>query len=190
MHRNKDTSRGRPFSPVEQNHHIQKASSKQRMQHASSVGKQDTTAVYASQKARMPRSLREGHNHRQKHLTKTIFCRTTHLYTSIQISTIRSLNHPEPEPHIRPLWLCKEPSLQMFWIYCEVDTGASCNLLPLHKTKALFRKKIKLGQPTVHLRGYNDSPIEILSSCMIFLYHGYQKHRILSELQTSKFTWP
>jgi len=52
--------------------------------------------------------------------------------------TMESLNHPKSEPHIRPLWISQESSSQIFQIDCEVDTGASCNILPLYKAKALF----------------------------------------------------
>ena len=61
--------------------------------------------------------------------------------------TVESLNHPKSEPHIRPLWLSQESSSQIFQIDCEVDTGASCNILPLYKAKALFGEDLKLGKP-------------------------------------------
>ena len=57
--------------------------------------------------------------------------------------TVESLHHPKSEPHIRPLWLSQESSSQIFQIDCEVDTGASCNILPLSKAKALFGEDLK-----------------------------------------------
>jgi len=86
--------------------------------------------------------------------------------------TVESLNHPKSEPRIRPLWISQESSSQIFQINCEVDTGASCNILPLYKAKALFGEDLKLGKLTVNLIGYNDSSVENLGSCIVYLYHG------------------
>ena len=61
--------------------------------------------------------------------------------------TVESLNRQASEPHTRPLWISRECSSQVFQISCEVDTGASCNILPLYKTKALFGDDIKLAKP-------------------------------------------
>ena len=103
--------------------------------------------------------------------------------------TVESLNHPKSEPHIRPLWLSQEPSLQIFQINCEVDTGVSCNILPLYKAKALFGENLKLGKPTVNLKGYNDSPVENLGSYIVYLYHGNKMYRVLcAKSQTAKVT--
>jgi len=99
---------------------------------------------------------------------------------------IESLNHPKSEPHIRPLWLSQEPSSQIFQIDCEVDTGATCNILPLYKAKALFGDDLKMGKPTVNLKGYNDSPVENLGSCIVYLYHGNKRYRALCEVADSK----
>ena len=100
--------------------------------------------------------------------------------------TVESLNHPKSEPHIRPLWLSQESSSQIFQIDCEVDTGASCNILPLYKAKPLCGKDLKLGKPTVNLKGYNDSPVGNLGSCIVYLYHGNKIYRVLCEVADSK----
>ena len=100
--------------------------------------------------------------------------------------TVESLNHPKSEPHIRPLWLSQESSSQIFQIDCEVDTRASCNILPLYKAKALFGEDLKLGKPTVNLKGYNDSPVGNLGSCIVYLYHGNKMFRVLCEVSESK----
>ena len=100
-----------------------------------------------------------------------------HLKTVI----MESLNHPKSEPHIHPLWLSQESSSQIFQIDCEVDTGASCNILPLYKAKGLFGDNLKLGKPTVNLKGYNDSPVENLGSCIVYLYHGNKIYRIYTQ---------
>ena len=78
--------------------------------------------------------------------------------------TVGSLSHPQSESHIRPLWLSQESSSQIFQIDCEVDTGASCNILPLYKAKALFGDDLKFGKPIVNLKSYHDSPVENLGS--------------------------
>ena len=99
---------------------------------------------------------------------------------------VKTLNHPQPQPHIRPLWLGKELSSQIFQISCEVDTGASCKILPLYKAKALFGTDLKLGKPTVNLKGYNDSPVENLGSFSMYLYHGKQTYKVSCEVADSK----
>ena len=87
-----------------------------------------------------------------------------------------SLNQPEPEPHIIPLWLSKEESLQIFLEDYEVETVLSCNILPLYKTKVLFGENIWLRPPTVHLRSYSDSAVQNLGSYIVFLYHDSDKY--------------
>ena len=67
-----------------------------------------------------------------------------------------------------------------------LDTGASCNILPLYKAKALFGEDLKLGKPTVNLKGYNDSPVGNLGSCIVYLYRGNKMYRVLSEVADSK----
>ena len=64
--------------------------------------------------------------------TPVYFTATVHHLKTVMVKT---LNHPQPQPHIRPLWLSKELSSQIFQISCEVDTGASCNILPCTKQK-------------------------------------------------------
>lgn len=52
------------------------------------------------------------------------------------------------------------------YISCEVDIGASSKILPLCKAKTLFRVEVRLAKPTVNLKGYNDSPVQNLGSCI------------------------
>ena len=40
--------------------------------------------------------------------------------------------------HIRPLWVAQSRGSQVFQTDCEVDTGAGCNILPVHKAQQLF----------------------------------------------------
>jgi len=56
----------------------------------------------------------------------------------------------------------------------------------LYKAKALFREDFKLGNPTVNLKRYNDSPVENLGSCIVYLYHGNKVFRVLCEVADSK----
>ena len=58
----------------------------------------------------------------------------------LKMVMVKTLNHPQPLPHIRPLWLSKELSSQIFHIPCEVDTGTSSNILPLYKENALLEQ--------------------------------------------------
>ena len=83
-----------------------------------------------------------------------------HTYSSPQDSDSGKSQSPKSEPHIHPFWLGQVSSSQIFQIDCEVDTGASCNILPLYKAKALFGEDLKLGNPTMNLKGYNDSPVK------------------------------
>ena len=104
---------------------------------------------------------------------------------TLKTARVFSLNQPQKPVHIRPLWLSQELKSKVFCIECEVDTGADCNLLPLSKAKALFGNKLKLGPPTVNLRGYNDNPVENLGSCTVFVYHGREIYKILCEVANS-----
>ena len=58
----------------------------------------------------------------------------------LKMVMVKTLNHPQPLPHIRSLWLSKELWSQIFHIPCEVDTGTSSNNLPLDKANALLEQ--------------------------------------------------
>ena len=93
----------------------------------------------------------------------------------------KTLNHSNAQPHIRPLWVIKELDLITdFQISCRVDTNASCNILPLYKAKSLFGTALKLGQPTMNLKGYidNDISVESLGSCCVYLHYGKQTYKV------------
>ena len=57
-------------------------------------------------------------------------------------STVKSLKtttkvhyiHKDTE-HVRPLWLLQSPNSNIAKTECEVDTGAGCNIMPLHKAQ-------------------------------------------------------
>ena len=40
--------------------------------------------------------------------------------------------------HIRSLWIAQSQGSQILQTDCEVDTGAGCNILPVHKAQQLF----------------------------------------------------
>ena len=40
--------------------------------------------------------------------------------------------------HIRPLWVAQSQGFQILQTDCKVDTGAGCNILPVHKAQQLF----------------------------------------------------
>ena len=54
------------------------------------------------------------------------------------------------------------------------------------KPRHYFGKERKLGPLTVQLRGYNDSPIENLSSCIVFLILSNKKYRVLCKVTNNK----
>ena len=56
----------------------------------------------------------------------------------------------------------------------------------MYKAKALFGESLKLGKPTMTLKGYNDSPVENLGSCIVYLYHGNKMYRVLCKVTDSK----
>ena len=43
--------------------------------------------------------------------------------------------------HIRPLWVAQSEESKIHQIDCEVNIGAGCNILPVHKAKELFGKE-------------------------------------------------
>ena len=100
----------------------------------------------------------------------------------LKTASVKSLNNPRPEPQNRPLWLSKELSPQIYCIDSEVDTGSSCNILPLYKVKTLFEEYMQLGPPTVKPIGYNDSSIKNLGSIIVFLCHSNEIYRVLCEV--------
>ena len=120
---------------------------------------------------------------RSKEYLPVYFSANVHTLSTVSVNR---LNNPKREPHIRPLWLSKEPSTQVFCISCEVDTGASCNILPLYKAKALFGKNLVLHPPTVSLKGYNDAPVDNLGSCTVYIYHGDKTTKVQCEVADSK----
>ena len=40
--------------------------------------------------------------------------------------------------HIRPLWVAQSEDSKIHQTDCKVDTGAGCNIIPVHKAKELF----------------------------------------------------
>ena len=60
-----------------------------------------------------------------------------HMLKSVPVSRLQA---PEPEEHIRPLWVSQHQNSPIHQIDCEVDTGAGCNVLPLYKAKELFKE--------------------------------------------------
>ena len=174
--RNEKSLKEKVVPTVERNRHIPKVSVLRRWQSASSVGRKGTTVPFADQKDARVNELQV----QSATAPKCVDCVLDEyepVYFNAPIHhlktvTVESLNHPKSEPHICPLWISQESSSQIFQIDCEVDTGASCNILPLYKAKALFGEDLKLGKPTVNLKGYNDSPVGNLGSCIVYLYHG------------------
>ena len=93
----------------------------------------------------------------------------------------KTLNHFHSQPHIRPLWLSKELDLITdFHISCRVDKNASCNILLLYKAKSIFGTDLKLGQPTMKMKGYinSDISVESLGSCYVYLHYGKQTYKV------------
>ena len=94
-------------------------------------------------------------------------------------STVKSLIttkvhyiHNKDAEHIRPLWLLQSPNSDIAKTECEVDTGAGCNIMPLHKAQQHFSKEWldALDQPRVHIEAYGGQPIYSLGSCVVYLH--------------------
>ena len=100
--------------------------------------------------------------------TQVYFTAAVHYLKTIMA---KNLNHSHSLPHIRPLWVIKELDLiKDFQISCRVDTNASCNILTLYKAESLFGTDLKLGQPTMNLKGCinTDISVESLGSCCVY----------------------
>ena len=54
---------------------------------------------------------------------------------------------------------------------CEVDMGAGCNIMPLHKAQQHFSKELlgTLDLPRVSIEAYGGQPICSLGSCIVYL---------------------
>ena len=50
---------------------------------------------------------------------------------------VHHMKHNDNE-NIRPLWVAQSKDSKIHQTDCEVDTGAGCNILPVHKAKELF----------------------------------------------------
>ena len=53
---------------------------------------------------------------------------------------LKYMKHKENE-HITPLWVAQSEDSKIHQTDCEVDTGAGCNILPVHKAKELFSQE-------------------------------------------------
>ena len=184
----KNAPREKPASIVEQSLHIQEVNALQRMQSVSSVEKRNIMALFANTKAKegmlMSYKPSPNQNYTVEDYSPSYVTATVH---HLKMVMVKTLNHPRPLPHIRPLWLSKEVSSQIFQIPYEVDTGASSSILPLYKAnKCSFGTDLKLGQQTINLKGYNDSPLENLGSCSVYLYHGKKTYKVSGEMADSK----
>ena len=93
----------------------------------------------------------------------------------------KTLNHPHPQPHIRPLWVSKELDLitdSRFPVESLQVQAATFYLCT--KQKLFFETDLKLGQPTMNLKGYinNDISVENLGSCCLYLYYGKETYKV------------
>ena len=53
---------------------------------------------------------------------------------------LKYMKHRDNE-HIRPLWVAQSEDSKIHLTDCEADTGAACNILPVHRVKELFGKE-------------------------------------------------
>ena len=52
--------------------------------------------------------------------------------------------HPDKDTeHIRPLWVSQSRGPPVSQTNCEVDTGAGCNILPVHKANSIWSRMTK-----------------------------------------------
>ena len=105
---------------------------------------------------------------------------------AIKKATVHILNNPRHTPHIRPMWLSKDRTSEIYNIDCEVDTGAACNILPLYKARALFGNALEIRAPTLRLLGYDDSPVKNIGSCSVYIYHGNKCSKVQCEIADSR----
>ena len=56
----------------------------------------------------------------------------------LQIVSVAKLTNQEQGEHIRPLYYSNSLNSTPHQITCEVDTGAGCNVMPLHVAQKLY----------------------------------------------------
>ena len=107
----------------------------------------------------------------------------------LKMVMVKTLNHPQPLPHIRPLWLSKEISSQIFHIPCEVDTGTSSNILPLCKANALLEQISSWDNRQWILKATMTAQLRILDPvlCTFIMARKHTKSHV--KWQTAKVTW-
>ena len=80
---------------------------------------------------------------------------------SSNIVMVKSLNCSQSQRHICPLQLSQERPSWIFQVFCKADT-----VLP-YKAKELLQTGSKLGQLTLNLKGYSDTPVDNVGSCTV-----------------------
>ena len=107
----------------------------------------------------------------------------------LKMVMVKTLNHPQPLPHIRPLWLSKELSSQIFHIPCEVDTGTSSNILPLYKENALLEQISSWDNRQWIWKATMTAQLRILDPvlCTFIMARKHTKSHV--KWKTAKVTW-
>ena len=109
-------------------------------------------------------------------LADDIYKATVH---HLKMVMVKTLNCPQPQPHIHPLWLSKELSSQ-------ISRSPVKSIQVQAATFCVCTKQQLLLERMVNLKGYNDSPVENLGSCSVYLYHGKQTYKVSFEVTDSK----
>ena len=93
------------------------------------------------------------------------------MFLHMKMVQVNGFNKLKDNRHIRPLWLTTHPKVQVHKFYCEVDTGAGCNIMSLCIYTSIFRDQ-RPELPMMIITGYGDSLVANTGSCTAVLLTG------------------
>ena len=68
-------------------------------------------------------------------------------------------------------------------IDCEVDTGSSCNILPLYKAREIFKQEwLSLDQLTVYIQAFGGQTVRNLGSCVVYMHIKGKIYKVRCEV--------
>ena len=83
-------------------------------------------------------------------------------------NTLYNLKAMESE-HIRPLWISTTATSQVHKVNVEVDTGADCNVIPVHLFSKIFGSK-RPESSDARIQAYGGMPVTIVGKCTVIIH--------------------